>query len=132
MSMIVKENGGAEIPMLEAGVYTAYSNALVDLGVQRSEKFQKDIRTFRIIWVICEEEVENYICRTRGNLLLRWYLHRKMKKNKEKLLLESRVTSVIRALAVAYIEENDEIDEEIVTKNVKNIILTKTKEYMSK
>ena len=54
------------------------------------------------------------------------------KKNKEKLLLESRVTSVIRALAVAYIEENDEIDEEIVTKNVKNIILVKTKEYMSK
>lgn len=81
---------------------------------------------------ICEEEVENYICRTRGNLLLRWYLHRKMKKNKERLLLESRVTSVIRALAVAYIEENDEIDEEIVTKNVKNIILAKTKEYMSK
>ena len=55
-----------------------------------------------------------------------------MKKNKERLLLESRVTSVIRALAVAYIEENDEIDEEIVTKNVKNIILAKTKEYMSK
>ena len=81
---------------------------------------------------ICEEEVENYICKTRGNLLLRWYLHRKMKKNKEKLLLESRVTSVIRALAVAYIEENDETDEEIVTKNVKNIILAKTKEYMSK
>ena len=81
---------------------------------------------------ICEEEVENYICRTRGNLLLRWYLHRKMKKNKERLLLESRVTSVIRALAVAYIEENDETDEEIVTKNVKNIILAKIKEYMSK
>ena len=33
---------------------------------------------------ICEEEVENYICKTRGNLLLRWYLHRKMKKNKRK------------------------------------------------
>ena len=30
------------------------------------------------------------------------------------------------------VEENDEIDEEIVTKNVKNIILAKTKEYMSK
>ena len=55
-----------------------------------------------------------------------------MKKNKEKLLLESRVTSVIRALTVAYIEENDETDEEIVTKNVKNIILAKTKEYISK
>lgn len=58
MSMIVKENGGAEIPILEAGVYTAYSNALVDLGMQRSEKFQKDVRKFRIIWVICGEEVE--------------------------------------------------------------------------
>ena len=34
---------------------------------------------------ICEEEVENYICKTRGNLLLRSYLHRKMKKNKESL-----------------------------------------------
>ena len=78
------------------------------------------------------EETSVSMDKTRGNLLLRWYLHRKMKKNKEKLLLESRVTSVIRALAVAYIEENDETDEEIVTKNVKNIILTKTKEYMSK
>lgn len=58
MSMIVKENGGAEIPVLEAGVYTAYSSALVDLGVQRSEKFQKDVRKFRIIWTIKDEEIE--------------------------------------------------------------------------
>ena len=39
---------------------------------------------------------------------------------------------LIIKMVVAYIEENDEIDEEIVTKNVKNIILAKTKEYMSK
>lgn len=58
MSMIVKENGGADIPVLEAGVYTAYSTALVDLGVQRSEKFQKDTRKFRIIWTIKDEEIE--------------------------------------------------------------------------
>lgn len=58
MSMIVKENGGAEIPVLEAGVYTAYSSAIVDLGVQRSEKFQKDVRKFRIIWTIKDEEIE--------------------------------------------------------------------------
>ena len=58
MSMIVKENGGAEIPVLEAGVYTAYSSAIVDLGVQRSEKFQKDVRKFRIIWNIKDEEIE--------------------------------------------------------------------------
>ena len=81
---------------------------------------------------ICDEEVENYICRTRGKLLLKWYLNRKMKKNKDKLMLESRTTSVIRALAVAYIEENDETDEEIVTQNVKNTILTKAKEYLAK
>lgn len=56
--MIVKENGGVDIPKLEAGVYTAYSSMLVDLGVQRSEKFNKDTRKFRIIWTIKDEEVE--------------------------------------------------------------------------
>lgn len=58
MSMIVKENGGVDIPKLEAGVYTAYSSMLVDLGVQRSEKFNKDTRKFRIVWTIMNEEVE--------------------------------------------------------------------------
>lgn len=58
MSMIVKENGGAEIPVLEAGVYTAYSSALIDLGVQRSEKFQKDTRKLRIIWTVMNEEID--------------------------------------------------------------------------
>ena len=83
---------------------------------------------------ICEEEVENYICKTRGNLLLRWYLHRKMKKNKEKLLLESRVTSIIRALAVAYIEENDEIDtiEKLIQKVNKMGIPVYTDDYFVK
>lgn len=58
MSMIVKENGGADIPVLEAGVYTAYSIAIIDLGTQRSEKFQKDTRKFRIIWTIKDEVVK--------------------------------------------------------------------------
>jgi len=58
MSMIVKENGGIEIPKLDAGVYTAYSSMIVDLGVQRSDKFNKDTRKFRIIWTIMNEEVE--------------------------------------------------------------------------
>lgn len=58
MSMIVKENGGVEIPKLDAGVYTAYSSMIVDLGVQRSDKFNKDTRKFRIIWTIMNEEVE--------------------------------------------------------------------------
>ena len=58
MSMIVKENGGVEISKLEAGVYTAYSSMLIDLGVQRSERFNKDTRKFRIVWTIMNEEVE--------------------------------------------------------------------------
>lgn len=58
MSMIVKENGGVEIPRLEEGVYTAYSNMLIDLGVQRSEKFKTDTRKFRIVWIIIGEEID--------------------------------------------------------------------------
>ena len=56
--MIVKGNQGVDIPRLEAGVYTAYSSMLVDLGIQRSEKFNKEIRKFRIIWTVSGETIE--------------------------------------------------------------------------
>ena len=42
--MIASDNGGISIPKLEGGVYTAVSSAIVDLGLQTSEKFQKTQR----------------------------------------------------------------------------------------
>ena len=58
MSMIAKENGGTSIPNLADGVYTAISSMLIDLGVQRNEKFDKDQRKFILIWNIVGEIVK--------------------------------------------------------------------------
>lgn len=58
MSMIASDNGGSSIPKLEGGVYTAISSAIVDLGLQKSEKFQKVQRKFMMIWNILGENVE--------------------------------------------------------------------------
>ena len=58
MSMIAKNEGGAEIEKLEDGVYTAISSMLVDLGIQNNEKFGKKQRKFIIVWNIVGEYIE--------------------------------------------------------------------------
>lgn len=58
MSMVASDNGGIEIPKLEGGVYTSISSAMVDLGLQKSEKFKTTQRKFMLIWTIQGEEVE--------------------------------------------------------------------------
>ena len=58
MSMIAKSTGSANIEKLESGVYTAVSYALIDLGLQKNEKFDKTQRKFRLIWNILDEYVE--------------------------------------------------------------------------
>lgn len=58
MSMVAKNNGGSNIPALEAGVYSAIGSMLVDLGIQVSEKFGTKQRKFRLFWNIVGEEVE--------------------------------------------------------------------------
>lgn len=58
MAMIAKDNGGADIPKLEGGVYTAISTAIIDLGLQANEKFDKTQRKFMLIWNIQGEEIE--------------------------------------------------------------------------
>lgn len=58
MSMIASDNGGQIIPKLEGGVYTAISSAIIDLGNQTSEKFQKTQRKFMMLWNIVGEVIE--------------------------------------------------------------------------
>lgn len=58
MSMIASDNGGNNIPKLEGGVYTAISSAIVDLGLQNNEKFNKTQRKFMMIWTILNETIE--------------------------------------------------------------------------
>ena len=58
MIMIASDNGGISIPKLEGGVYTAISSAIIDLGMQTSEKFGNTQRKFMMIWTIPGEEIE--------------------------------------------------------------------------
>lgn len=78
---------------------------------------------------ICEDELENYICRNSGNIILKIYLHHKLKKRKGKL--ESRITSVIRNLALEILDEEDceNLSEKELAKKVKEIILEEVEKY---
>lgn len=58
MSMIAKSEGNSNIKRLEDGVYTAVSSMLVDMGIQKSEKYGKSARKFIIVWNIENEFVE--------------------------------------------------------------------------
>ena len=44
MEFIVKSEGNSNIKRLEDGVYTAVSSMLIDMGVQKSEKYGKSSR----------------------------------------------------------------------------------------
>lgn len=78
---------------------------------------------------ICEDELENCICRNSGNIILKIYLHHKLKKRKGKL--ESRITSVIRNLALEILDKEDceNLSEKELAKKVKEIILEEVEKY---
>ena len=57
MSLVVKESEKSSIPNLEDGVYTAISSMIIDLGLQRNERFDKDQRKFLMIWEIVGETI---------------------------------------------------------------------------
>lgn len=79
---------------------------------------------------ICSEEIENYVCKTSGNIILRLFCRHKLKKNRGKLLLESRVTSCIRAVVIQFIDdENDNLNIEKLTLKVKDAILNQVQKY---
>lgn len=58
MSMIAKSEGNVNIKRLEDGVYPAISSMLIDLGIQKSEKYGNSARKFIIVWNIENEHVE--------------------------------------------------------------------------
>lgn len=57
MSIIAKDEKGASIPPLPTDVYMGTCYAIVDLGVQYSEKFDKRQQKVQIIWKIAGEKV---------------------------------------------------------------------------
>lgn len=81
---------------------------------------------------ICNEEIENYICKTSHNIILKIYLRRKLKKNRDKLLLESRTTAIIRAVVIETLNNEGTLIEEELEEKVKEIILGEVKKYKQK
>lgn len=59
MSLKVSENGtGSSIPMLDEGSYAAVCYMLVDIGLQRNERYGNSSRKVIIGWEIADEYVE--------------------------------------------------------------------------
>ena len=58
MSMIVKNEGGSSIPILEEGVYTAVCTGLIDLGFQENKMFNSNSRKVQIVWTIPDEKIK--------------------------------------------------------------------------
>lgn len=58
MSLKISENGGSNIPMLAAGNYAAVCYMLVDVGLQRNERYGNSSRKVIIGWEIADEYVE--------------------------------------------------------------------------
>ena len=58
MSMIAKSEGNSNIKRLEDGVYPAISSMLIDLGIQKSERYGKSSRKFIVVWNIKDEFIE--------------------------------------------------------------------------
>lgn len=57
MSIIAKKEEGLKIEALEAGVYMGTCKAIIDLGMQFNEKFNKIAQKIMIIWTIVGEMV---------------------------------------------------------------------------
>lgn len=57
MSIIAKKEEGLKIEALEAGVYMGTCKAIIDLGLQFNEKFNKTAQKVMIVWAIVGEKV---------------------------------------------------------------------------
>lgn len=83
---------------------------------------------------ICDEELERYEYENLSGFFTKIFMRRKFKQKKKKLMLENRVSSVTRAVAVKSINDLLESDVETINRNelvtkVKNTILKKVEEY---
>lgn len=84
---------------------------------------------------ICDEELERYEYENFSGIFTKLFKHHKFKKNKKKLMLENRVSSVTRAITIDYINSwQEKNNEKFINRNelilkVKNTILEKVEEY---
>ena len=79
---------------------------------------------------ICDEEIARYEYKHSHNIFAKIFRGRKFRKNKEKLMLENRVSSTIRALVANYVDNQEEpIERNELIQKVKTDILESVSEY---
>lgn len=79
---------------------------------------------------ICDEEIERYEYEHNAGLFSKIFKHHKFKKNKEKLMLENRISSIIRSVVVFYINDDQgKINRDELVLKVKKAILKSIEKY---
>ena len=81
---------------------------------------------------ICLQEIERKNYQNSHNIFVKIFKHGKFKKSTEKLMLEKRTSSVIRAVARECIQNNEEIDINNLIIQVKEKILENVDRYLKK
>lgn len=81
---------------------------------------------------ICLQEIERNNYQKSHNIFVKIFKHNKFKKNADKLLLEKRTSSVIRAIARECVQNSEETDLNNLIKQVKEILLENIERYLKK
>lgn len=81
---------------------------------------------------ICLQEIERNNYQKSHNIFVKIFKHNKFKKNADKLLLEKRTSSVIRAIARECVQNSEEADLNNLIEQVKEILLENVERYLKK
>lgn len=74
---------------------------------------------------ICLEEIKRYEYENTKNVIIKLFKHRKFRKNKEKLMIENRTASLIRALAKSILnaETKEKQEDDTKVQNLENSVI---------
>ena len=79
------------------------------------------------------QEIERNSYENSHNIFVKIFLHGKFKKDKQRLMLEKRTSSVIRTIAKECINNSEsELSVKELTEQVKKLILESTEKYLKK
>lgn len=110
-------------------------NILQIKSVQEAEEFKRIAKGRKFCKIgericdICKEEIERYNYEKCKNIFIKIFKHKKY--TKQKMMIENRTSSIIRAIAADNIRktENEPIDIDELIESVKKVILNEVEEY---
>lgn len=127
----MKKNNKSEKPEDKILIeFTSREDAMEFKKIASGRKFCK--KGERLV-DICEEEIARYEYENSKSIFVKIFKRHKFNKNKEKLMIENRICSNIRAIASECIrkDESEQIDVNKIVCDVKKIILDEIEKYES-